>query len=235
MDIPLIVSEVFGPTIQGEGPSTGQQATFLRLAGCPLKCVWCDSAFSWDWSRYKPSDEIHKMSSTQVMEKLLLCGFPGKVKLLVITGGEPMAQSSILEEFLQGILEDLDIRVEIETSGVFPPLQDFYKVHYNVSPKLESSGNSKESRLKLPSLQAYLESQRAVFKFVITSEFDFKEIEEMQALVGIPDSMIWIQPEGMTREGILRSLQIMGPQVVTRGWNISPRLHTLIWGNRRGV
>ncbi len=46
----LWVAEMFGPTVQGEGPSTGQHAMFIRLAGCHLSCSWCDTAY-WSGSR----------------------------------------------------------------------------------------------------------------------------------------------------------------------------------------
>ena len=48
-DSGLIVSEIFGPTIQGEGPFSGRRAFFLRLGICNLRCTFCDSKFTWDW------------------------------------------------------------------------------------------------------------------------------------------------------------------------------------------
>ena len=41
------VAEIFGPTIQGEGPHVGMQTLFVRVAGCDFKCAWCDSKFAW--------------------------------------------------------------------------------------------------------------------------------------------------------------------------------------------
>ena len=57
----LAVSEIFGPTLQGEGPSSGRRAMFLRLAGCNLSCSWCDTAYTWDWSRYDKKAEVTMM------------------------------------------------------------------------------------------------------------------------------------------------------------------------------
>ena len=45
----LAVSEIFGPTHQGEGPSTGRLCGFVRLARCNLSCLWCDTPYTWDW------------------------------------------------------------------------------------------------------------------------------------------------------------------------------------------
>jgi 7-carboxy-7-deazaguanine synthase len=44
----LLVSEISGPTLQGEVPSAWQAAAFVRLGGCNLSCRWCDTAYTWD-------------------------------------------------------------------------------------------------------------------------------------------------------------------------------------------
>ena len=58
----LVVSEVFGPTFQGEGPSSGQRAMFVRLGRCNLDCAFCDTAYTWDWTRYDPDAELRRRS-----------------------------------------------------------------------------------------------------------------------------------------------------------------------------
>jgi 7-carboxy-7-deazaguanine synthase len=63
---PLVVSEVFGPTIQGEGPHAGQRAAFVRLGGCNLTCTWCDTAYTWDARRYDLRAELHRVPITRV-------------------------------------------------------------------------------------------------------------------------------------------------------------------------
>ena len=50
--VTLRVAEVFGPTFQGEGPSAGRRAAFIRLSGCGVGCTWCDEPQTWDWSRF---------------------------------------------------------------------------------------------------------------------------------------------------------------------------------------
>src|SRR4029450_7825218 len=54
----LVVSEVFGPTFQGEGPSVGRRAGFVRLGRCNLDCSWCDTPYTWDWERHDPAVEL---------------------------------------------------------------------------------------------------------------------------------------------------------------------------------
>lgn len=61
-DHSLVVSEVFGPTHQGEGPHAGQLCAFVRLMGCNLSCSWCDTPYTWDASRYDLKAEGHRMT-----------------------------------------------------------------------------------------------------------------------------------------------------------------------------
>ena len=91
-------------TIQGEGPFSGQPCVFLRLAGCNLKCWFCDTDF--DGGYRAPYGEV----LADVLEQLR----QHRAHLVVITGGEPMAQN--IGPLVNGLLEQ-GIRVQIETSG----------------------------------------------------------------------------------------------------------------------
>src|SRR5262245_52198924 len=66
----LVVSEVFGPTWQGEGPSIGRRCGFVRLGRCNLACTWCDTPYTWDWERYDPAKELHRRLVTEVVADL---------------------------------------------------------------------------------------------------------------------------------------------------------------------
>jgi len=59
--MPLLpVSEIFGPTIQGEGEHIGRRAVFVRLAGCDSRCSWCDTKYAWstEGATHMSEDEI---------------------------------------------------------------------------------------------------------------------------------------------------------------------------------
>lgn len=104
----LWIQEVFG-TIQGEGPFNGMPAVFVRLAGCNLKCFWCDTDF--ESSNWSPS--LQELTS-RIEEEFLEMGrqeFP----LVVLTGGEPLRQNILwlIEELVNS-----DIHVQIETNGI---------------------------------------------------------------------------------------------------------------------
>ena len=66
----LVVNEVFGPTVQGEGPSAGRRCGFVRLGRCNQACTWCDTAYTWDWARYDPAVELHELSVEEVLARL---------------------------------------------------------------------------------------------------------------------------------------------------------------------
>ena len=86
--------EIFA-SIQGEGASLGQPSTFVRLAVCNLQCSWCDTAYTWDWSRFDRSEQVMALPVARVVEAVTALP-PRRV---VITGGEPLLQRRQLQPF----------------------------------------------------------------------------------------------------------------------------------------
>lgn len=104
----LKVKKIFA-TIQGEGPMAGHRSVFIRLAGCPLSCVWCDTDFL-DGEDMEERDIL--------LEAGDLSESPGK-DVLVISGGEPLAQNIIPMLAMMERGGPLSWKmVQIETSGV---------------------------------------------------------------------------------------------------------------------
>ena len=223
----LAVSEIFGPTIQGEGRSTGRRAMFLRLATCNLHCWWCDTPYTWDWSRYNPKDEIHKRALADVAAELnaLAAG------LLVVTGGEPLIQRTTL-----GALEDRlsPMDIEIETNGTMLPLVGTRRpIRYNVSPKLAHAGDPEAARIKPDILRAFV-AEDAAFKFVVETAKDLDDVAELCGLVGMSMSGVWLMPQARTVEELDKALPGLAGLALRYGCNVSDRLHLRIWGNTRG-
>ena len=104
---------------------------------------------------------------------------------------------------------------------------------WNVSPKLANSGNPPERRYKPDVLRAFQATGRAIFKFVVCERSDLDEVEGIVGECGLTD--VWIMPEGTSAETLLRRSAELADDVVKRGWNLSSRLHILLWGDRRGV
>jgi 7-cyano-7-deazaguanosine (preQ0) biosynthesis protein QueE len=225
----LTVSEVFGPTIQGEGPSAGQRAGFVRLGRCNLSCSWCDSRFSWDWADYDPDRELSTWTTGILLRQLE--GM--QVQLVVITGGEPLLQQRAMVPLLEGCRER-GWRVEVETNGTLrPSVDDGLVTRWNVSPKLGNAGLPLDRRYRPPVLRAFEATGRAVFKFVVAAPADLDEVKSMVDECGLTN--VYIMPEGTDPATVTARLQQLAEPVVARGWNLTPRLHILIWGDRRGV
>jgi 7-carboxy-7-deazaguanine synthase len=225
----LVVSEVFGPTWQGEGPSVGRRAGFVRLGRCNLDCRWCDTPYTWDWDRYDPSQELRSRSTGDVLADLDAMD----VSLVVITGGEPLLQQRRLLPLLSGAAER-NWRVEIETNGtIAPDVPEGLVGGWNVSPKLENSGVEHRRRYRPDVLRAFEATGRAVFKFVAESAGDLDEVGALVEECGL--TTVYVMAEGTDPATITDRMRELAPAVLERGWNFTPRLHVLLWGDRRGV
>ncbi|WP_239338464.1 7-carboxy-7-deazaguanine synthase QueE [Frankia sp. CiP3] len=225
----LQIAEMFGPTFQGEGPSCGQRAVFVRLAGCPLACVWCDTPYTWDWSRFDRAVE----SRTVTVDDVVTWVNGLSTDLVVVTGGEPLAQRRSLTT-LCTMLAASDRRVEIETSGVIPPPQALTAVvaRFVVSPKLAHSGMPRFRRIRPDALHAFAQTGKGAFKFVVRTEDDLDEVAELAGAHSL--TPVWIMPEGATDGQVLAGIRRLADPVLARGWHLTSRLHILTWGDRRG-
>lgn len=231
----LVVSEIFGPTFQGEGPSLGLRCCFLRLGACNLACRWCDTPYTWDWAgrngtRYDPQVELRRLSPDAAWQEL-----SGKeTSMLVISGGEPLLQQPALVPLLRRCREAA-WRVEIETAGTIAPLRELAAQvdQFNVSLKLSNSGNAVADRHRPDSVEALAATGKAIWKFVATDPEDLDDVAGLVSRHGLHP--VYIMPEGITADTILLSSQRLAEPVLARGWNLTTRLHVLIYGNRRGV
>ena len=128
----LWIAETFAGTIQGEGPSAGTPAMFIRTSGCNLECRWCDTPYTWDRERFDLPAERTRRSVAELADWAGTCPEP----LAVLTGGEPLMQQRALIPLAHALVS-LGKRVEIETNGTYPPTAELTSlgVHFNVSPK----------------------------------------------------------------------------------------------------
>lgn len=234
----IIVSEVFGPTVQGEGTTLGKPTMFLRLGICNLSCTWCDTRYTWDWKNYDYTEEVKRVTSEGVVEEILEKASGNKfVNRLVISGGEPLLQQYKLGYVLDVLVDNLGWNVEIETAGTIAPSKIMKELvsQFNVSPKLEHSGNPKDKRFKPAVLREFKDTNKAVFKFVAKNVEDLNEVESIVSLVGIPESLVYIMPEGQDPETISTRACALVDDVIAKGYNLTTRLHVLLWGSKRGV
>ncbi len=207
----LELAELFY-SLQGEGPFSGQPATFIRLSRCtPPFCPWCDSKFAWE-----PGQPI---SVEDLVEKVM--AYP--CRFVVITGGEPFLQWNDGLQQLEAALLQRGRRVQYETSGKveIPPAAKGYTV---CSPKfLEGRWQISETNV----------AAVAAFKFVV--EDDFEQVDAFVERWQIAPAKVWIMPLGTTRETQLTHIEPIWNYCMERGFSFSPRLHTLAFNNQRGV
>jgi len=230
----LVVSEVFGPTIQGEGPSTGRRTSFIRLGGCNFSCWWCDSAYTWDATRYDLRDELNRRSVMDLLGEVA----GHKTPMVVISGGEPLLHQHqpAWGRLLAGLTDGLGMEIEVETNGSQAPstLTAARVSRFNVSPKLSHAGDLASLRFNPAAISALLTTGRAVFKFVCASRDDLDETAAMAEGLGIPPGLVWIMPEGTDPATLTERLRELADPAIAAGYNLTTRLHVLAWGNKRG-
>jgi 7-carboxy-7-deazaguanine synthase len=234
----LRVVERFGPTVQGEGASVGRAAFFLRLAGCNLTCVWCDTPFSWDPTRPDAERPETELAVEEVLEHFTApSAISGtRVRHLVITGGEPLLQREALAPLCTR-LHDRGWTIEVETSGTISPgrLTELID-QFNVSPKLAHSGVDERARIRLGVLNEFAANPRALFKFVVQQANDLLEAAALLDRLDRPvePCRVFVMAEGIDAQVVLERSRALIDDVVARGWGLTPRWHTLLWGDERG-
>ncbi|GLZ37904.1 7-carboxy-7-deazaguanine synthase QueE [Actinokineospora sp. NBRC 105648] len=226
----LAVNELFGPTFQGEGTSTGKLARFLRLYGCNLACTWCDTPQTWDRARHDPAAEQTRLTVDDILAWLRT----GPSSLLVVTGGEPLLQQRALEPLFTAITAaGLATEIEVETSGTITPTPDIVAAvtRFTVSPKLAHSTMVLPRRIRPAVIRQFVASGKASWKFVVQTPDDLAEVEALATEYGLDP--VWIMPEGTDSTTILDRMRLLADPVLARGWNLTSRLHILLWGNVR--
>lgn len=240
------LADLFGPTFQGEGPSLGRRSVFVRWGGCNLHCVWCDQPETWDARRFDLRATIARRPISDAIAFIDRVDVP----LVVVTGGEPLLhQDSTPWKELFDHLHDTGREVEVETNGTIVPADRTGRVAYNVSPKLAHAGDPESRRIVPAALRSLAELGRrraARFKFVVrwpqpaspdgtapprSGWPDLDEVDRLVAAFDLPRDAVWIMPEGVQAATLVESAAAMADEVLARGYNLTTRLHILLWKN----
>lgn len=235
------VSEIFGPTIQGEGVLIGQPTVFVRTGGCDYRCSWCDSLHAVD-SAYREAWAPMGVSDIWLEVEKLSQGTPLMVSL---SGGNPAIQP------LGGLIahgKERGYRFALETQGSIA--RDWFSDLdvLVLSPKPPSSGMDFDADRLRDCVDCAGEAPQVVLKFVIFDEADFQFARQTAAL--LPAVPVYLQPGNHTPpppdvddapidvDGILERMHWLIDRVIADKWHearVLPQLHVLLWGNRRGV
>lgn len=221
--------EIFA-SLQGEGPSAGRPSTFVRLSRCNLACVWCDTAYTWDFRRFDRHANQVTLSEADTAARIAALG----QDRLVITGGEPLLQAPALARMIAMLP---DMHVEIETNGTVapPPALDPLIHQYNVSPKLAHSGNPAALALVRERLATFAADPRAFFKFVVGAPGDLAEVLALQAAHGIPGARLFVMPEGTDSATLRERSWWLSAAALAHGLRFTDRLHIHLYGDTRGT
>lgn len=224
-------------SLQGEGLCVGTPSVFVRLAGCPLRCRWCDTKYAWAFSGGTDCKTAELVEQIQRWS----------CRSVVITGGEPLvgpdrsARAGLVD--LTGQLRALGKHITIETSGVaFVP--ELACDLMSISPKLGNAVPCEpalaaahgQTRLDPEVLAALIEAYPCQLKFVIDSEADIGEVRRLLGqLPSVANENILLMPQAASRDELLVKAPLVARLCRDTGYRFGSRLHVLLWGNQRGT
>lgn len=218
----LRITEIFY-SLQGEANDSGWPTVFVRLTGCPLRCVYCDTTYSFEGGQ--------RMALDDIMQQIRDYG----VKHVCITGGEPLAQPNCIPLLTQ--LCNERFQVSLETSGAVSVAAVDERVSKVMDLKTPSSGE--EARNLLENLQCLTKHDQ--IKFVIMNEQDYqwsvKQLvnHQLDRLV----STVWFSP-AFDVDKTQAKLPAFARQLAD--WIVRDRLpvrfqlqlHKLLWQDEKG-
>lgn len=237
------VAEIFGPTIQGEGPNTGIKTLFVRVAGCDFKCSWCDSKFAWkidkDTKRYEP-EELAKELVQRCRDTY--------TSHVILTGGNPCLYS--FGEVID-ILHNNKITVDVETQGSkFPewmskldlvvispkaPSSGMEDVYYKISKWLDREDVNNRIAIKIPVFNNDdIEFAEKYYELCEYYKTDYGMNIDLYINVGNTDT----SESGDISSRVLSDYKHLIEKVMESKMKrvfVMLQLHTLVWGNKQGV
>ena len=208
LDPQIALIELYA-SLQGESTHAGRPCTFVRLAGCPLRCTWCDSTYTFG--------KGHKRAVSAIVADVLALGVP----LVEVTGGEPLAQKHT--PALLSALCAAGLEVLLETSGAYPVAHLDPRVTVIADLKCPTSGES--ARNLWPAL-AGLRSQDELKIVVGTREdFDWARAALEHELAGMQAKVLWSAVAGTLPHADLAAW-MLAERVPGR---LQLQMHKIIW------
>ncbi|WED22192.1 7-carboxy-7-deazaguanine synthase QueE [Vibrio sp. JC009] len=230
----ILISEIFGPTIQGEGASIGRPTVFVRTAGCDFRCSWCDTLHAVDKS-YR--DDWYQMSAEEIMAKVEKLS-DGKPLLITLSGGNPATQE-LSELILLGKSKGYTFAMETQgsVSAAWFSLLD----QITFSPKPPSS-KMRFVRERFEACLIAAGNADISLKIVVADEEDLEWAGEFKERY--PQLPLFLQPcnteldDEPDQDTLASNTRKLVDAVVNRKWfdvTVLPQLHVYLWGNEKGV
>lgn len=205
---------------------------FVRLAGCDLRCWWCDTPYA-----------LKKNQGKQMpLEEIIAEVKKYNAEAAVVTGGEPLIQP-----------ETPNLLHQLQREGKFVTLEtnatQYRPIECNlvsISPKLASSVSARPEHskhiagherawLNIEAIQSFIDNHDVQLKFVVEDKEDVTEVEEILGkLKRVNRHEIMLMAQARTKQEYRRRAPQVAQWCIEKGFRLSPRLQVEMWGRRRG-
>lgn len=209
----LRINEIFY-SIQGESSRIGMPTVFVRLTGCPMRCTYCDTAYSFHEGQQQEIEEV-----IQEIKKF-------DTNYVTVTGGEPLAQKNCID--LMNQLCELGYQVSLETGGALDIKDVHAKVKIILDVKTPKSNEDKNNFW--PNLENIRTNDE--IKFVIQDYEDFSWSMDIIEKYQLNQSQILFSPVYNVLANKQLAEWILKHQLNVR---LQLQLHKILWGEKKGV
>lgn len=254
-NIEIPINNISEPTIQGEGSNVGRKTIFVRVQGCDYKCPWCDSKETWGKSTNSTLKKPHELSRDlfPILKKF-------GIDNVVLTGGNPCLydfgkfidtftghQISVAVETQGSIIPQWLSKCELVTFSPKPPSFENKDVLNNIINFIKNVSSNETScdaiDIKIPIINEedsiFAKKYLAVVKMAnsMLKQKQEKNLKHLRLYLSVGNTNI--NSSEPIRDDILEAYEKLIDEVVhdkeLDSVYVLPQLHTLVWGNKKGV
>jgi len=222
-EVRLRITEIFY-SLQGESRTIGYPTVFVRLTGCPLRCIYCDTPYAFHGGQWMSIDEILAKTRTY------------RPRFVTVTGGEPLTQPSCRQ--LIAHLCDMGYQVSLETSGALDVTAIDQRVSIVMDLKTPGSGEVERNRYEnLAQLSA-----KDQVKFVLCDRHDYEWAKTKLGEFQLSECCeVLFLPVDNREDSMKSATETLAPETLAN-WILADRLpvrmqiqlHKYLWGNAPG-
>lgn len=218
----LRITEIFY-SLQGEANDSGYPTVFVRLTGCPLRCTYCDTTYSFEGGE--------RMSLESIIHQTKAFG----VKHVCVTGGEPLAQPNCIPLLKQ--LCDAGLKVSLETSGALCVKAVDERVSKVLDLKTPSSGE--QQRNLMSNLECLTLHDQIKFVICNRDDYEWAKLQLQQHQLVDLVSTVWFSPAfaiDTTKPSLPAFARLLADWIVEDRLPVrfQLQLHKLLWNDEKG-